>query len=223
MRVYSAKTVAIFALGFAGLPCSADKVPDNWSGRFTPCERHFELLKPAAMSLGVKISTSNPELARQFQNALNFWTKVVDMDWHRDESSSCAIQLVDGTSEIVGPAVAQTQIPEWKKFQGWIAFDPHASLTNLGMYTAAVHEIGHLLGLKHSQNLNSVMFCNLAVGESKSLDRSDLEQLSFHHKLRLPPADGPLTVAQGRCLIIRPLESIFKPFSRQFQGWPGSE
>jgi len=157
----------------------------NWTGPYTPCKQHAELLKHDAMDLGVKFSTTNPELEQQFRLALSFWSEVVDMIWHEDSSSSCSIQLVDGTPEILKHTiVARSQFTDWDDFQGWIAFNPSARLTPSEMYLTAVHEIGHMLGLKHNPNARSVMYY-LDLEGQEFLDPSDLALLASHHKMRL--------------------------------------
>ncbi len=188
----------VLALGFARRPLLAKHFAVNWTGNFAPCERHSELLKRDAMSLGVRISTSNLELAKQFKSALNFWATVIDMAWHQDETSSCAVQLVEGTPAILKkPIVARSQLAELDNFQGWIAFDSHAPLTKLEMYVIAVHEIGHMLGLKHNPNTNSVMYYLNVMGP-QVLDRSDLQQLWFRHKLRFASIDAPVIVSESQ-------------------------
>ena len=111
------------------------------------------------MNLGVKISTSNPLLGREFREAMDFWSQVLDMRWHEDASATCAVQLVDGTPSILNRTiVARSQFTEWDNFQGWIAFNPHAPLTREEMFLTAVHEIGHMFGLKHNPSSRSVMY-----------------------------------------------------------------
>ena len=51
----------------------ADASPQNWSGNYPPCNRHHDLLSREHVNLGVRISTSNPALARQFEHAMEFW------------------------------------------------------------------------------------------------------------------------------------------------------
>ncbi len=157
----------------------------NWTGSFDPCSRRFELLKHTHMNVGVRLSTSKPALAREFGRAMDFWSSVIDMSWYEDQTSSCSLQLVDGTSSIlINATIARSQFTDWGNFQGWIAFDPNAPLSNSGMYLTAVHEIGHILGLKHNRNRNSVMYY-LDLREREVLDRSDLAALAAHHKLRV--------------------------------------
>jgi hypothetical protein len=179
------------------LPVSlADQRTANWEGDFSPCNQRFELLKHDPMNLGVKISTSNPVLAREFRQALDFWSTVVDMHWHEDESNSCAMQLVDGTAAILKTSiVARSQFTEWDNFQGWIAFNPKAPLTNSEMYLTAVHEIGHMLGLKHNPSMRSVMYY-LDLEGTEVLDQTDLATLAGRHKLRLVSLNEPITVYQ---------------------------
>lgn len=147
------------------------------------------------MALGVKISTSNPVLAREFREAMDFWSNVIDMRWHEDQSSTCAVQLVDGTPSILKKTVvARAQFTEWDNFQGWIAFNPHAPLTSEEMFLTAVHEIGHMFGLKHNPSNRSVMYY-LDLEGSEVLDRQDLSALASRHRLRVSSTEEPITVS----------------------------
>lgn len=177
------------------LPVSfADQRVANWQGDFSPCNQRSELMKRNPMNLGVKISTSNPVLAQEFREALTFWSTVVDMQWHEDDSESCAMQLVDGTPAILKTSiVARSQFTEWDNFQGWIAFNPRAPLTNMELYLTAVHEIGHMLGLRHNPSVHSVMYY-LDLEGTEVLDQTDLATLAVRHKLRVASLSEPITV-----------------------------
>ena len=179
------------------LPVSfADQRTANWAGDFPPCNQRFELLKRDPMNLGVKISTSNPVLAQEFRQAMDFWSRVLDMNWHEDESNSCSIELVDGTPAILKTSiVARSQFTEWDNFQGWIAFNPKAPLTNNELYLTAVHEIGHMFGLKHNPSVHSVMYY-LDLEGSEVLDETDLATLASRHKMRVASLSEPITVRQ---------------------------
>jgi|SRR5579875_1400654 len=177
------------------LRLTADQPPSNWTGDFAPCNSRTELLKRGHMDLGVRTSTSNPILAAQFRRAMEFWTRIVDMSWHADNTSLCSIQLVDGNSAILkNEVVARSQFIDWGNFQGWIAFDPYAPLTGEEMYLTAVHEIGHMLGLKHNPNPSSVMYY-LDLRQYEVLDRVDLSALSSRHKLRVSSIEKPIRVS----------------------------
>jgi hypothetical protein len=189
-------STAVLAGAEASANTAAEHQPENWTGDFEPCSRRTELLKRSHMDLGVRTSTSNPVLAMEFRRAMEFWAGIVDMSWHADETSLCSIQLVDGTSAILrNETVARSQFVDWRNFQGWIAFDPAAPLTQQQMYLIAVHEIGHLLGLKHNPNPNSVMYY-LDMRKQEVLDPLDLAALSSRHKLRLSSIQKPLPVTR---------------------------
>jgi hypothetical protein len=163
----------------------AQAAPPNWSGNYPPCNRHPDLLYRDHVVLGVRISTSNAVLARQFAKAMDFWTGILDLEWHEVDSQDCSIQLVDGTPELFEAAAiaARSQFPDRPAFQGWIAFNPGSKLNEHDMFLVSVHEIGHLLGLPHNPSGSSVMFF-LNLDESASLDTTDLETLADRHKLR---------------------------------------
>lgn len=189
----SMRLVIALAL-FSALPLAADERPTNWTGDFEPCASRTELLKPGHMDLRVRTSTSNPILAVQFRRAMEFWSRIVDLTWRPDNTSLCSIQLVDGTSAILkNEVIARSQFIDWSNFNGWIAFDPTAPLTSKEMYLTAVHEIGHMLGLKHNPNPNSVMYY-LDLREYEVLDQLDLAALSSRHKLRISSIQRPIRV-----------------------------
>jgi hypothetical protein len=174
----------------------AEASPPNWSGKYAPCNRHFDVLNREHMNLGVKFSTSNTALARQFALAMEFWTGVLDLEWHDVDSQDCSIQLVDGTPELFNSAntcrcvSARAQLPDLPAFQGWIAFNPSLKLNEHEMFLTSVHEIGHLLGLPHNPSGSSVMFF-LVLDDSMSLDAADLDALAGRHKLRAGVSEKP--------------------------------
>jgi hypothetical protein len=187
--------IVFLALLTASLGLLADPPRINWTGNFAPCDSHTELLKRDSMRLGVRLSTSNPAVAREFKRAMDFWTKIVDMSWYEDRTSSCSLEVVDGTPTILQHAVvARAQFAEWQNFEGWIAFDPRAPLTRTEMYLTAVHEIGHMLGLRHNPSPNSVMYY-IDLEGPEVLDAYDLKSLAAHHALRLDVSQAPIPVS----------------------------
>jgi hypothetical protein len=164
----------------------AESPPSNWSGRYVPCNRHSDLLNRQHVDLAVRISTSNLILAEQFARAMDFWTGVLDLEWHEVNSQDCAIQLVDGTPSLFDFSLtlsAKSQLPDRPGFQGWIAFNPRFRLTKHEMFLDSVHEIGHLLGLHHNPSELSVMFY-FGLGKAALLDGTDLDALATRHQLR---------------------------------------
>lgn len=147
------------------------------------------------MDLSVRISTSNRVLATQFRKAMDFWAEVLDMEWYDDNSSFCSIQLVDGDRIILqDTVVARSQFTDRANFQGFIAFDPNAPLTPTEMYLTAVHEIGHMLGLKHNPSAKSVMY-HIDLEGPEVLDEFDIESLAKFHKLRVSNPMGAIAVS----------------------------
>jgi hypothetical protein len=130
---------------------------------------------------------------------MDSWARILDLDWHEDDTQNCSIQLVDGDRELFQPAyiAARSQLPDWLDFQGWIAFNPAQRLSETELYRISVHEIGHMLGLQHSSNAMSVMY-GLNLDGLDWLDSSDLAALATHHKLRITTLDKPVKLTQRR-------------------------
>jgi hypothetical protein len=116
------KRVAVLSL-IAVFAANAGALPGDWTGKFAPCDRHAELLKSGPMNIGVRFSTSNRTLAVEFARAMSFWATVLDMTWREENSRQCAIQIVDGL-----PGQSRSGSSANASFQGWIAFNPRASL-----------------------------------------------------------------------------------------------
>ena len=117
----------------------------SWTAPAAICNQHAELLKRDHMDLGARINTANPVLAKQFRRALNFWTTVLDLQWHEENSDACSLQLTDAPNGFLDTSIAaQAQDPQSADFQGWIEFDLALRLTETDMYYYSVHEIGHL-------------------------------------------------------------------------------
>jgi Matrixin len=188
MRLISVWLLATFCVAEA-------ETPANWSASRPPCDRHSELLKQGHMDLGVRVATANPLLAEQFRRAMDSWAKILDLDWHEDDTQSCSIQLFDGERELFQPiyVAARSQLPDRPDFQGWIAFNPAQTLSETDYYRISVHEIGHMLGLLHNSNATSVMYF-LDLEGLECLDPTDLAVLAKHHKLRITTLDKPIAI-----------------------------
>ena len=170
--------VAVFAL-------RASERPGDWTGNYPPCNQHTELLKREPMHLGVRFSTSNRKLALEFARAMDFWATILDLDWHREDSEDCAIQIVDGHPSLFKPGeIARAQFPGRLSFQGWIAFNQKVSLSRSELFLTAVHELGHTLGLPHNSSAFSTMYF-LSLDGPVFLDDADIAALATRHKLRV--------------------------------------
>lgn len=184
-------TVAANSLVHTSLPGA---IPANWSGHYAPCERHDDLLSHDHLDLAVRISTTNTVLAEQFENALDFWSSVLDLDWHEvGAGDDCSMELVDGTPSLFNWCVcmsARAQLPDRTDFEGWIAFNPRFKLSKDGMFFDSVHEIGHVFGLEHSADESSIMYAFGDEDRSVWLDADDLDELAVRHALR-PGILGP--------------------------------
>ena len=187
--------LAAVALCAAGAWASrAGERTANWSGRYAPCEQRDEILKRGHMNLGVRFSTSDPALAWAFARAMDFWSTVLDLEWHEDDSADCAVQVVEGHRGLFkrGEA-ARSQLPDRPAFQGWVAFNREVFLPESEKFLVSVHELGHLLGLRHNPDARSVMFF-VRLGGPASLDATDLANLAASHALRVPQIGEPLVV-----------------------------
>ena len=151
------------------------------------------------MELGLRVATANPNLAEQFRRALDSWARILDLEWHEDNSQNCSIQLIDGEPKLFRPAsvVARAQLPDRPDFQGSIAFNPSPELSETDLYRISVHEIGHMLGLRHSTNIKSLMY-GFDLDDSESLDLADLASLAGRHKLRIASLTQPILLAKPR-------------------------
>jgi hypothetical protein len=160
----------------------------NWTSVDAPCAKYDNLRKPLLGNIGIKIDV-NGSWADGFRQALRFWNTVLTANFHEEaDLGACSVRIINGGPDILNHAiVARAQITEWANFQGKIAVNPGSAkeMSGAEIYAAAVHELGHMLGLKHNANIHSVMYF-LDIDGTESLDSKDVLDLSTHHKLRTP-------------------------------------
>ena len=158
----------------------------NWTGPYQPCRNSAELKSTGHLHVGVRYDILDPLVIEEFHQAFAFWSRVLDADFYDEQSTACAAAIVDATTQLLGPlVVARGQLPNRPNFEGWIAIDAKAS-TYLSFGQAVpiwVHEIGHLLGLRHNNSPRSLMYF-INVDATSRLDGTDLSALSRLHTLR---------------------------------------
>lgn len=179
---------AAVCLGYASqFTARAEEHPQsNWTSADAPCAKYGDLRNPVLGDIGVKIDAGEP-WAEGFRRALGLWNAVLAANFHEETNlDACAVRIVTAGPDILTNAiVARSQIPEWDNFRGKIAINPRAAKTmsRAEMYATAVHEFGHMLGLKHNASSHSFMYF-LNVDGSEVLDQKDILDLSKRHKLR---------------------------------------
>ena len=167
---------------------SAQETPQsNWTSADAPCTKYNDLRKPDLGNIGVKIDAAE-RWAEGFRRALGFWNTVLAADFHEETSlDSCSVRILDAAPDVLNNAmVARSQLTEWKNFRGKIAVNPGAAkaMSSAEIYGTAVHELGHMLGLKHNASSQSIMYF-LNVNGTEVLDRNDILDLGRLHKLRV--------------------------------------
>jgi hypothetical protein len=152
------------------------------------------------MWIGVRYDGADPVVARQFHRAFGFWSTLLYTEFYDEHSTSCAIAIVDGSKAVLSKpgVVARAQLPDRSEFYGWIAVDPKAStyLADGEAVAIWIHEIGHLLGLKHNPSAASLMYYMDADATTK-LDAADLRALASLHAFRVSPDLAPQGFAQA--------------------------
>lgn len=158
---YKALSAVVIA---SWLSCASQPRQSNWKSPDAPCANFDDLRKPLLRNIGVKIDAPEP-WADGFRRALRFWNTVLAANLHEEAYLCvCNIRIVDGALIAVSQAAAK-------------------DMNSAEIYATAVHEIGHILGLKHNVNIHSVMYF-LDVDSTVVLDRKDILNLSRHHELR---------------------------------------
>ena len=163
-----------------------DQPPSNWTSPEASCAKYDDLRNIELGDVGVKLDVDG-EWADGVRRAIRFWNMVLDANFHEESRlEACSIRIIYAGPEIVSHAqVARSQFTDWEHFRGKIAFRPIAAqeLSSGEIYGIAVHEIGHILGLKHNRSARSVMYF-LNVDGSEALDAQDILDLSRRHRMR---------------------------------------
>jgi len=178
----------------------------NWISADPPCANYDDIRNPVLDNIGVRIDATGP-WADGFRQALGFWNLVLAANFHEETNLNvCAVRIVNGGTGILSKViVARAQLTERDNFRGEIAVSPGAAKTmsSAELYGIAVHEFGHMLGLKHNPSTRSVMYY-FGINGTEALDSKDILELSTFHKLR------PAIVSRG----FLPIKSV-QPLRRQ--------
>jgi hypothetical protein len=187
IRQFLAAAVAV-CLGCASqfTACAEEHPQSNWTSADAPCAKYDDLRNPVLGDIGVKIDAAGP-WADGFRRALRLWNSVLAANFHEETNLDvCAIRIVNAGPDVLTNAiVARSQLTEWDNFRGKIAVSQRAAKTmsRAEMYATAVHEFGHMLGLKHNASSHSFMYF-LNVDGSEVLDQKDILDLGKRHMLR---------------------------------------
>ncbi len=208
-KQFLAGALAVWFGWAAQVAAGAEEKPQsNWTSADEPCANYDDLRRNVLGDIGVKIDASEP-WANGFRKALSFWNSVLVANFHEETRvNACAIRIIDGGPDILNNGiVSRSQLTGWDNFRGKIAVSPRAEkeLSSAEIYGIAVHELGHMLGLKHNASSRSVMYF-LNVNGTEALDSKDILDLSSHHRLRAAAASaGLLTITMVR--VPAPLQS----------------
>jgi hypothetical protein len=177
-----------------------ESLRSNWDSPDAPCAHYDNLRSQVLGDIGVKIDVNRP-WANAFRRALKFWNSVLVADFHEEKSlNACSIRIIGGSPDILSHAiVARSQLAGSPNFLGKIAvrMDSAKEMDSTARYAVAVHELGHILGLKHNPSSRSIMYF-LNVDSTERLDREDIVELSALHELR------PTTIAEIPVQTVQP-------------------
>jgi hypothetical protein len=185
-KTFVAGVLAVWLCLATQITAGAEKKPQsNWTSTDEPCAKYDDMRRPVLGEIGVKIDTTEP-WADGFRKALSFWNTVLAVNFYEETNlSACAIRIINGGPDILNNGIiARSQLTARDNFRGKIAVSPEAAtaMSSDEIYGAAVHELGHMLGLKHNASSRSVMYF-LNVDGTEVLDSKDILELSSHHKL----------------------------------------
>jgi hypothetical protein len=136
-----------------------EKPQSNWTSANEPCAKYADLRRLGLGEIGVKIDATGP-WSVGFRGALSFWNTVLVANSHEETNlNACAIRVIDGGPDIVNNGIiARSQLIGRDNSHGKIAVSPEAKAMSCAeIYGATVHELGHMLGLKHNASSRSIM------------------------------------------------------------------
>lgn len=156
----------------------------NWSTPDEPCAKYKDLKKYALADIGVKIDVSDPAWAAAFRRALVFWNKILDVNFHEQKNiNACALRITDGSLWMFeGGYTAFAQSADLDGFEGKIVVLPQVPFSPAARFVNAVHEIGHVVDLRHNPDPRSVMYPDIE-NMSKLREFANAMQYRISHTL----------------------------------------
>jgi len=180
------RVLALWLACASQVTTSTPEPRSNWTSTAAPCAKYDDLRQPVLGNIGVRIDTAGP-WADAFLQAFRFWNSVLVVNFHEDTIlDTCAVRIIAGGPDILHETVvARTQLIESGNFRGMIAVSQRAatSMSSTELYGVAVHEFGHLLGLKHNPSIQSLMYY-FDLNGTEVLDSKDMVALSSLHTVR---------------------------------------
>ena len=210
--VLAAASAGLTPRGMAQVP-PRKSIQQNFDGPYLACRTAAALQEnKGPLDLGVRIATKDLRLAGAFRQALDFWSRIVDMRWHEVDDDACSIVLLDGGTELFDDGLwARSHLPAWPDFKGRVAFDGRLvpCIPDADLYATAVHEVGHLLGLRHNPQPTSIMYARAdEFHPALFIDRDDLAGVAAHHKLRRPLAEMAPTLVLAPVIFVKDTASL---------------
>jgi hypothetical protein len=156
----------------------------NWSTPDEPCAKYNDLKKYALGDIGVKIDVSDPAWAAAFRRALVFWNKILDVNFHEQKNiDACALRITDGPPAMFnGGYTAFAQAADLDGFEAKIVVLPQVPFSPAATFVNAVHEIGHVVDLRHNRDPRSVMYPDIK-NMSKMREFANAMQYRIGHTL----------------------------------------
>jgi hypothetical protein len=157
----------------------------NWSTPDEPCAKYNDLKKYALGDIGVKIDVSDPAWAAAFRRALVFWNKILEVNFHEEKNiHACALRVTDGSLWMFeGGYTAFAQSADLNGFEAKIVVLPQVPCSPAARFVNAVHEIGHVVDLRHNPDPSSVMYPDIE-NLSEMREFSNAMEYGISHTLR---------------------------------------
>ena len=177
--IVDAALLAMIETPTCGVPESAGEAADKWSSGPLPWRTQRNLtfsINSIPNQLG---RLTGAMAAAQIEFAFSRWGQITGITFTRRDGAAATIQVNFGRSDGRGKNYAITD-----PFTGAIWFDPAENwdrFRNTDIYTVAIHELGHSLGLGHSSvqiSEKPLMWPDLANHETRDLFGDDFDALA---------------------------------------------